>query len=75
MAKQVQTPASGTMPSVPGLPDLTAIQTSYRNRHPALWAVVPVSIASLAPNHDALSPVSFARNTVLGRLLSLAGRF
>jgi hypothetical protein len=25
--------------------------------------------------HDAQSPVSFVRNTVLGRLLSMAGRF
>ena len=38
-------------------------------------ALVRVPIASLTPAPDAPSPVSFARNTVLGSLLSMAGRF
>jgi hypothetical protein len=38
-------------------------------------ALVRVPIASLLPAHDALPPVSFARNTVLGWLLSMAWRF
>ena len=41
----------------------------------ALPSGVRVPIASLAPIHDALSAVLFERKTVLGRLLSMAGRF
>ena len=43
--------------------------------HGTYLALVRVPIASLAPNHDAQPPVSFERNTVLGWLLSMAGRF
>ena len=43
--------------------------------HGTYLALVRVPIASLLPAHDAPSPVSFERNTVLGRLLSMAGRF
>ena len=41
----------------------------------ALPSGVRVPIASMQPAPDAKSPVSFERNTVLGRLLSMAGRF
>jgi transposase InsO family protein len=40
----------------------------------ALPSGVRVPIASMQPAPDAKSPVSFERNTVLGRLLSMAGR-
>ena len=41
----------------------------------ALPSGVRVPIASLTPVPDAKLPVSFARNTVLGPLLSMAGGF
>jgi hypothetical protein len=41
----------------------------------ALPSGVRVPIASLTPVFDAKLPVSFARNTALGRLLSMAGSF
>ena len=41
----------------------------------ALPSGVRVPIASLTPVFDAKLPVSFGRNTALGRLLSMAGRF
>ena len=65
-------PASGTMPTDPRLPNLTAIQSSYRNRRPGPWTVVRDPVARLAPTQDALSAASFARNTVLGPLLQKA---
>ena len=45
--------------------------------HGTYLALVRVPIASMPPPlaPDAPSPVSFARNTVLGPLLSMAGRF
>ena len=42
--------------------------------HRAYLALVRGPIASLTPASYPPSPVSFARNTVLGRLLSMAGR-